>query len=87
MRICIYHRVKSSCYFVSNEVFATPLTFLFDWYFTFHSIAFFEFINSSIISLMAYQGVSESCNVLHSSITLPTIRATLFPCGTREVRK
>ena len=36
------------------------------------------FINSSVISLMAYQGVSESCNVLHSSITLPTLRATLF---------
>ena len=51
---------ETSCYFVSNEVFATPLTFLFDWYFTFHSIVFFEFINSSIISLMAYQGVSES---------------------------
>ena len=31
---------ETSCYFVSDEVFATPLTFLFDWYFTFHSIVF-----------------------------------------------
>lgn len=45
------------------------------------------FINSSVISLMAYQGVSESCKVLHSSITLPTLRVPFFPCGTRTVRK
>ncbi len=44
---------ETSSHFVGDEVFATPLTFLFDWYFTFHSIVFwiYQFLNHFVYDM------------------------------------
>ncbi len=62
-----------------------------EFWFCLRSFSQFVWLNMLLLPLVRHLdkgiNVNDSAPLWNSSITLPTLRASLFPCGTRAVRK